>query len=175
MSSDKSSSLNRQISELEEKIKQRRATSSQHFEELKNTVSESITASKHSFREKLSAPETLFTAFGIGFILDRMGILRSPEIKNEKDLEKARRKAVRQQQKKAESKSIFKRLQTTVTLITATAAVFSRLDDYVDKINKKTAEQARAETAGEKKQASGHAAKSPTPAVSPDNSGQLRP
>jgi hypothetical protein len=174
MSSEKSSTLNRQISELEEQIRLQRASSSRHLEELQNTVSDKITSSQRNFHDKLSAPGSLLAAFGIGFILDRIGSLGSSKNKSDKTLEKERRKAARRQQKKAGSTSMLNRIKTTVTLITATAAVLSRLDDYMDKANKKPADLARTGSTAEQPDAGDHAVTPPpAPAVSPDNSGQL--
>lgn len=175
MSSNKSSSLNKEINELEEQIRLRRASSSRNFEELQNTVNDKITESQRSFHEKLSAPGTLLTAFGLGFILDRTGVLRSPKMETEKDVEKAKRKTARQQQKKAESTSMFTRLKTIVTLATATTAALSRLDEYME--NKKSAEPGTTGSTAKQRASDEYSTNtsSPTPTVSPDNSGQLRP
>jgi hypothetical protein len=172
MSSEKSSSLDKQISELEERITLRRASSSQHLEELQRTVSDRIKKLKRNFHDKLSAPGSLLTAFGIGFILDRVLAPRSSSDKSAKAQENEQLKADSQQQKKAESKSMLDRIKTTITLGTATAAVLSRVDDYMDKVKQKPARS----TARRQRAAGEHAVTppSPTPAVSPDSSGQLR-
>jgi hypothetical protein len=178
MSSEKSSSLNRQISELEERIRLRRASSSRHLEELQNTVSDNITESQRNFHDKLSSPGSLLTAFGIGFVLDRIGSLGSSKNKSDKALAKDQRKAARRQQKKTRSTSMLDRIKTTVTLVTATVAILSRLDDYMDKVNKKTADPARTgSTAGQQRTAGDHTVTPPpaAPAESPDNSGRIRP